>query len=465
VTLNIGLLIFAFLVNIPSAYAGTYSYQVIENNGNQIDLVDLIFVSAQYTGGEFGKYETDVQTHLNYLFSVEPFKSYRRAFNVYRINTTENLGVAYPGDRLATVETEKVLEVVRNIGLVKDPVRELIYSGDSYFYKYYPNYHIIVLVDTEEWRGSGGTVPVASAKFPYITVHEYAHAFGLWDEYQLVDTPWSEDWGEPEAPNVSLDGIKWENIPGAGRYLGATYPNLYRLAPDCIMRSAVDYFCPVCRLHIESILKPRITDTDGDGFSDYREGRVGLNMLSIDTDNDGLPDNTEVTSWGLDDNGNVIMTYFTNPFSPDTDNDMLSDYDELKIHGTNPVIQDTDNDGLVDGSEIKIYQTNPLSADTDNDGLFDGEEISLGTNPLNNDTDGDGLGDGYEITMGLNPLSKDTDGDMWPDDVDWMPTNAFVPNGLIAIVIGGVAATTFIVWKKSKRKPKKRKRPLRRKLK
>ena len=72
---------------------------------------------------------------------------------------------------------------------------------------------------------------------------------------------------------------------------------------------------------------------------------------------------------------------------------------------------DFDNDGLTLIQEYD-YDTNPFSIDTDEDGLNDYEEINnYKTSPINSDTDGDGLSDWTEVSNGLNPLKKDTDGD------------------------------------------------------
>ncbi len=64
-----------------------------------------------------------------------------------------------------------------------------------------------------------------------------------------------------------------------------------------------------------------------------------------------------------------------------------SDYSENEVaytyyadESTTPAI-DTDNDGLTDDDEITIYNTDPLNDDTDNDGISDGDEISQGTDP------------------------------------------------------------------------------------
>ena len=55
---------------------------------------------------------------------------------------------------------------------------------------------------------------------------------------------------------------------------------------------------------------------------------------------------------------------------------------------------DTDDDGLTDWQEIKVYHTDPHIADTDCDGVGDGDEVQNGTDPLNADTNGDGIPDG-----------------------------------------------------------------------
>jgi len=43
---------------------------------------------------------------------------------------------------------------------------------------------------------------------------------------------------------------------------------------------------------------------------------------------------------------------------------------------------DSDQDGLTDAEELNIYQTNPLQADSDGDGYLDGDEVKAGYNPL-----------------------------------------------------------------------------------
>ena len=56
---------------------------------------------------------------------------------------------------------------------------------------------------------------------------------------------------------------------------------------------------------------------------------------------------------------------------------------------------DTDDDGLTDWEEVKRHHTDPHDADTDGDGLVDGYEVQNGTDPLNPDSNGDGMPDGW----------------------------------------------------------------------
>lgn len=51
---------------------------------------------------------------------------------------------------------------------------------------------------------------------------------------------------------------------------------------------------------------------------------------------------------------------------------------------------DTDEEGISDFQEIEKFGTNPLQSDTDNDGMSDGTEVECGLNPCEKDSDGNG---------------------------------------------------------------------------
>ncbi len=73
-----------------------------------------------------------------------------------------------------------------------------------------------------------------------------------------------------------------------------------------------------------------------------------------------------------------------------------------------PVAPDTDGDGVNDAVEA-FFGTDPTDIDSDDDGLTDGEELLIYlTNPLSTDTDADGMDDLYEVNNGLDALSDDS---------------------------------------------------------
>ncbi|MDZ4763514.1 MAG: protein kinase [Chloroflexota bacterium] len=91
----------------------------------------------------------------------------------------------------------------------------------------------------------------------------------------------------------------------------------------------------------------------------------------------------------------------------DLDGDGLSNARESTLE-TFPDLADTDEDGLSDGDEVRVWLTNPLNRDTDGDTLTDGEEVDLGTDPNNRDTDGDGVPDNEDIAPILPPTATIT---------------------------------------------------------
>ena len=130
---------------------------------------------------------------------------------------------------------------------------------------------------------------------------------------------------------------------------------------------------------------------------------------------------------------------FTNPLSPDSDGDGLTDYHELNVYGTDPLNWDTDGDLIDDGYETQNYPSqagiiaaldkmNPSDADgdgvpddTDGDTIPDAVEAYIvdlglsGTDPAD-DPDGDTFDNATEIANGTNMTSIDTDGDGLPDE-------------------------------------------------
>ncbi len=123
-----------------------------------------------------------------------------------------------------------------------------------------------------------------------------------------------------------------------------------------------------------------------------------LRFVLIDTDHDGINDAWEIRH-GLDPNNDTDADI-------DGDNDGLSNLQEYE-HQTDPNIFDTDEDGLSDGDEVNTSITSPTVWDSDGDLLPDGLEFNNGLDPLNSndaalDLDLDGITNLDEFRLGSN---------------------------------------------------------------
>ncbi len=116
---------------------------------------------------------------------------------------------------------------------------------------------------------------------------------------------------------------------------------------------------------------PLLKDTDGDGYNDGEEILNSTDPLTAEVKNISTNSKENATS-------SKIIKIEENL---DADKDGLSDEEERE-YGTNVMSVDTDGDGLTDYQEIMIYLSDPLLKDTDGDGYNDGEEVENGYNPL-----------------------------------------------------------------------------------
>lgn len=119
-----------------------------------------------------------------------------------------------------------------------------------------------------------------------------------------------------------------------------------------------------------------IEDQDGDGLTDqeefdhYQSGRLSsTSMATYDSDGDGLSDGEEL-------NTGIEYTNYTT---------LLIDMDNPENSTALPYI-----------NSYLGFHSNPLDSDTDNDNLSDGEEMILGSDPNKMDTDNDGVMDNID---------------------------------------------------------------------
>ena len=177
---------------------------------------------------------------------------------------------------------------------------------------------------------------------------------------------------------------------------------------------------------------PTLADSDGDLLSDGDENERGTNPRERDTDRDGLDDGEEVLGMEVTFEGGATATYFSNPLARDSDLDAFNDFQEVRQYLTDPSNQDTDEDGLTDVEEllrspvglVRLFDPlDPLlgaaDGDPDGDGLSNRVEIDIGSDPSVADTDRDNLDDGDEVLVYFtSPVIRDSDEDGVPDGLE-----------------------------------------------
>jgi Secretion system C-terminal sorting domain/Ig-like domain CHU_C associated len=182
-------------------------------------------------------------------------------------------------------------------------------------------------------------------------------------------------------------------------------------------------------------------DTDKDGI---------INMLDLDSENDGIPDVVE--AGGVDTNGDGIIDNFT-----DADGDWLTDQVDANLSGAY-------NSGIglglidIDGDGVPDY----IDLDSDNDGIPD--TVEAGATDANSDgkpdnfTDagGDGLHDGYVYATALlktgDDLNNDGRADTYPfknmdNDRRANPYDCDSDgDGIVDVIEAGFADINFDGW-------------------
>lgn len=249
--------------------AGAGDCEALVENGHTGARIDLVILGDGYTQAERDKFHADAATVLAGLLGSETYSAYQAVFNAYALFTpSAESGADHPSQGVlvdtafdATYESAGI-----DYLLVVDPVKILLELNSRF-----PEKDVaVVLVNDEEYGGSGGQVAVFSLEASALEIgrHELGHTFaGLADEY-TAPFPGYPD-GDPE-PNVALatnlDPVKWEDwlTPGVtiptpdadaagphepiGAFEGARYKEtgVFRPAPSCLMRELDAGFCPVC---------------------------------------------------------------------------------------------------------------------------------------------------------------------------------------------------------------------------
>lgn len=183
---------------VASAAPGDATVVPIQVTGDVSKRFNMVVLGDGYTAAELPKFREHVNKHLNVLWTIEPFKTYRNYINVYAVEITSaesgvdcdpNLdsprrdtplnmgfwGSCNPGSvqRLLTVDTAAANRYANLVPGTSPANRQLLALGNSNTY-----------------GGAGGTNATASggnALSALISPHELGHSLGgLQDEYDYL---------------------------------------------------------------------------------------------------------------------------------------------------------------------------------------------------------------------------------------------------------------------------------------
>ena len=114
-----------------------------------------------------------------------------------------------------------------------------------------------------------------------------------------------------------------------------------------------------------------------------------------------------------------------------TDSTANTEMDSINI--SIAALADNDNDGLNNETEI-LLGTNPFDSDSDNDFLSDFDEVNLDGDPSN-----------YTVGIDSNPNNDDTDGDGYKDGLDFNPLTVDPPEVNVPLLPAGAAFALVIL--------------------
>ncbi|MGW7680163.1 M64 family metallopeptidase [Kribbella sp. NPDC054772] len=167
----------------------------IQVTGPASSRFNLVVMGDGYTAAELPKFREQLDKHLNILWSIEPFKSYRNYVNVYAVEiASPESGVdCDPG--LDSPKRDTPLQMGFWGGCNPGSVQRLLTVSSAAATQYADlvpgttsaNRQILAIGNSDTYGGAGGTYATASganALSALITPHELGHSLGgLQDEY------------------------------------------------------------------------------------------------------------------------------------------------------------------------------------------------------------------------------------------------------------------------------------------
>jgi hypothetical protein len=202
-----------------SAAPGDATVVPVQVTGDPAKRFNLVVLGDGYTADEQGKFRENVDKHLNVLWTIEPFKSYRGYINVYAVSIVSAQSGVDCDPGLDSPQVDTALDMGLWGGCDPNSVQRLLTVNNTKANSYADrvpgttraNRQLLAIGNSDTYGGAGGTYATATggnALSALITPHELGHSLGgLQDEYDYYargvrGEPYSG--GEPDSVHHTL---------------------------------------------------------------------------------------------------------------------------------------------------------------------------------------------------------------------------------------------------------------------
>jgi hypothetical protein len=191
----------AAMLSAPAAVAPAAAQELsaarvvpLQITGDPQARFSMVILGDGYTAAELPTFRSDVDRHLNILWSIEPFRSYRSYFNVYMVEVpSRDSGVTCdPDDARGPGQRNTAFGLHFQGGCTNPNARGVLVGRDSLVRAAArlatPHFNqILIIANTATYGGIGGALATTTGTNPIsalITPHELGHSLGrLQDEY------------------------------------------------------------------------------------------------------------------------------------------------------------------------------------------------------------------------------------------------------------------------------------------